>query len=300
MSIANARCWRSPAAHLSWVWHRKAMGLCLRKVGELRGFWEAMDLFLGAFGWISETWEPGFGWKLTVVAYSTSTAVLVTICRVFPVDLKLSITSTMIILVLLNSVYSYYACRLCKYSYINACMLCNSGKNNPPTPPGHLLGVWKVHLLHIHGAPQPRYRGQTEETLLLALRPLAELGDWRGLERMLQRRWSHWILGSNPIVARNSQVNHGWRLWSAVRCPRVNNIIYPSPNWWHNKCCTKQENYVENLGTLAASLFLLGLLRKTEEQCEIEQAPTRHEAFARRPECSSGDAAASSTLRSHA
>jgi len=50
--------------------------------------------------------------------------------------------------------------------------------------------VGKIHLLHIlHGAQQPRYhRGQTEETLLLALRPLAELGDWRGLERMLQRR----------------------------------------------------------------------------------------------------------------
>ncbi|CAL1173610.1 unnamed protein product [Cladocopium goreaui] len=41
-------------------------------------------------------------------------------------------------------------------------------------------------------------KSQTEETLLLALRPLAELGDWRGLERMLQR---HLPEGQSAAVA---------------------------------------------------------------------------------------------------
>jgi len=61
---------------------------------------------------------------------------------------------------------------------------------------------------------------------------------------------------------------------------------------------TQTGEFCSKLGDVGG--FAGFVLRKTEEQCEIEQAPTSHEAFARRPECSSGDAAASSTLRSHA
>ena len=101
----------------------------------------------------------------------------------------------------------------------------------------------------------------------------------------------------------------------AIRCPRV---VDPS-NWWHDKCLVaamvwhtwKAFRMEPEHGPNRRITFkpgerwrfrcsFVGITEKNEEQCEIEQAPTCHEAFARRPECSSGDVAASSTLRSHA
>lgn len=60
-------------------------------------------------------------------------------------------------------------------------MLYNQKSSFAPTFP--CIGFYTPPLLQFacHGL------GQLEETLLLALRPLAELGDWRGVERMLQK-----------------------------------------------------------------------------------------------------------------